>query len=135
MFLLIYHTVSIILDGCLLYNRSHRLPWDPAGEGGDGVDPVPFGVGRHSRLYQEIDGGDKGAGEEGLESFNKGFFLFGSWFLSKKAAEAAASIGVDLIGVVKTNTKRFCKAMIEGLTKDWPGRSYIVLGGKHMVPG
>ena len=55
--------------------------------------------------------------------------------MSKKAAEAAASIGVDLIGMVKTNTKRFCKAMMEGLTNDWPGRSYIVLGSKHMVPG
>ena len=96
---------------------------------------VPFGVGRHIRLYQEIDGGDKGAGAEGLGSFSKVFFLFSSWFLSKKAAEAAASIGVDLIGMVKTNTKRFCKAMIEGLTKDWSGRSYIVLGSKHMVPG
>ena len=86
-------------------------------------------------MYQEIDGGDKGAGEEGLESFNKGFLLSESWFFLKKSAEAAASIGVDLIGMVKTNTKRFCKAMIEGLTKDWPGRSYIVLGSRHMVPG
>ena len=53
----------------------------------------------------------------------------------KKAAEEAASIGVDLIGVVKTNTKVFCKATIEGLTKGCPGGSYIVLRSKHMVPG
>ena len=44
----------------------------------DEVNPVPFVVGSHRRLYQEIDGGDEGAGAEGLESFNKGFFLFGS---------------------------------------------------------
>ena len=55
--------------------------------------------------------------------------------MSKKATETAASIGVDLIGMVKTNTKRFSKAMIEGLTNDWLGRSHIVLGSKHMVPG
>ena len=135
MFLLIYHTVSIILDGCLLCNRSHLLPSDPAGEGGDKVDTVPFGVGSHSRLYQDIDGGDKGAGTEGLESFNKGFFMLGSWFLSKKAVEAASSIVVDFFSMVKTNTKRFCKAMIEGLMNDWLGISYIVLRSKHMVPG
>ena len=109
MFLLIYHTVSIILDVCLLCNSSHRLPWGPAGEGRDEFDPVPFGVGSHSHLYQEIDGGDEGAGAEGLEIFNKGFFLFGSWFLSKKAADVAASICVDFIGMVKTNTKRFSR--------------------------
>ena len=63
-----------VQDGCLLCNRSSNLPWDPAGEGGDEVEPVSFGVGRHNRLYQEIDGGDKGAGVEGLERANKGLF-------------------------------------------------------------
>ena len=37
--------------------------------------------------------------------------------------------------MVKTNTKVFCKYMIEGLTNDWPGGSYIVLRIKAMVPG
>ena len=49
--------------------------------------------------------------------------------------EASVSIGVDLIGIVKTNTKLFCKATIEGLTKDFTGRSYIVLRSKPMVTG
>ena len=40
-----------------------------------------------------------------------------------------------MIGVVKTNTKGFCKATIEGLTKDWYSRSYIVLRINPMVPG
>ena len=40
-----------------------------------------------------------------------------------------------MIGIVKTNTKVFFKATIEGLTKDWPGGSYIVLRIKPMVPG
>ena len=64
-----------------------------------------------------------------------GFSLFGSWFLSEKAAEAAASIGVDLIGMVKTNTKLFIRAVIEGLTKDWPDISYILLRSKTVVSG
>ena len=65
----------------------------------------------------------------------RGCFLFGSWLLSKKSAGVAASIGVDFICMVKTNTKGFFKATIEGLTKDWPGGSYIVLRSKPMVPG
>ena len=43
--------------------------------------------------------------------------------------------GVELIGMVKTNTKGFCKDTIEKLTKDWPGGSYLVLRSKSMVPG
>ena len=37
--------------------------------------------------------------------------------------------------MVKTNTNGFCKATIEGLTKDWPGGSCIVLRSKPMIPG
>ena len=61
--------------------------------------------------------------------------MFGSWLLPKKSAEVAASIGVDLIGMVKNKTKGFCKSTIEGLTKDWPSRSYIVLIRNPMVTG
>ena len=64
-----------VQDSCLICNRIPHLPWDPAGEGGDEVDPLSFGAGRHSRLYQDIDGGDKGSGAEGRERFNKGLFL------------------------------------------------------------
>ena len=41
----------------------------------------------------------------------------------------------ELIGMVKTNTKGFCKETIENLTKDWPGGSYLVLRSKPMLPG
>ena len=60
----------------------------------------------------------KGLGNRSLKGSTRDFSLFDSWFLPKKAAKAAASIGVDFIGIVKTNTKVFCKDMIEGLTKD-----------------
>ena len=44
-------------------------------------------------------------------------------------------LGVEFIGMVKTNTKVFCKDIIEKLTKDLPGGSYLVLRSKPMVPG
>ena len=61
--------------------------------------------------------------------------MFDSWFASKKASEAAMELGAELIGMVKTNTKGFCKEIIEKLTKIWPGGSYLVLRSKPMVPG
>ena len=80
--------------------------------------------------------GDKtGLGQRYLKESTKYFFIFNSWLLSKNSVEAAASIGVDLIGMVKTNTKGFCKATVEGSTKDWPGGSYIVLRRKPILPG
>ena len=44
-------------------------------------------------------------------------------------------MGAELIGMVKTNTKGFCKETIEKLTKDCPGGSYLVLRVNAMVPG
>ena len=54
--------------------------------------------------------------------------------MSEKSEDASAFIGVDLIGIVEKNTKRFCKALIEMLMKDWPGESYMVLSSKPIVP-
>ena len=55
--------------------------------------------------------------------------------MSKREEEVAVSIGVDLIGMVKANTKLFYKATVEGLTNDCLGRSYILLRIEPMVPG
>ena len=44
------------------------------GGGGGEVEPFSFRLGRHSRLYQEIYGGDEVAGSEVYERFNKVFF-------------------------------------------------------------
>ena len=44
-------------------------------------------------------------------------FLLVSWFLSKKSEEAAASIGVDLIGMVKTNTISVLQGNNRGVNK------------------
>ena len=63
-----------------------------------------------NRLMEET----KGLRHRFLERSKGDCFLFDSWFLLKKAAEVAASIGVDLIGMVKTNTKRFSRLIYRG---------------------
>ena len=77
----------------------------------------------------------KGLGQRAFKVSTRYCFLFYIWFLSKKAVEESASIGVDLIGIVKTNTKVFFKATIWGLMKVWPSGSCIVLRSKPMLPG
>ena len=53
----------------------------------------------------------KELGQRSLKGSTRDCFLFESWFLLKKSAEAATSIGVDLIGMVKTNTKGFSRLL------------------------
>ena len=60
----------------------------------------------------------KGIGHKYIKWGTKDCFLFKSWFASKKVAEAEMEVGAKLIGIVKTNTRRFCKETIEKLTKD-----------------
>ena len=77
----------------------------------------------------------KGIDQKYKKGGTKDCLLFDSWFASNKAAEATMELGDELIGMVKTNTKGFCKETIEKLTKDWPGGSYLMLRNNHMVPG
>ena len=55
----------------------------------------------------------KGIGQKSKKGGPEDCFLFDSWFASKKAAEAAMELGADLIGMVKMNTKGFCKEKID----------------------
>ena len=83
---------------------------------------------KHSKYQQDLGAtvactnsmmeATKGIGQKSIEGGTNNCFLFDSWFASKKAAEAAMEIGDDLIGMVKTNTKGFCKESIDKLTKD-----------------
>ena len=59
----------------------------------------------------------KGMGQNSKIGGPKDCFLFHSWFASKKSAEAAMELGAELIGMMKTNTKGFCKETIEKLTR------------------
>ena len=100
---------------------------------------------KHSKYHQELGAtaaftkrmieATKGIGQKSIKGGTKDCFLFDSCFASKKAAESAMEIGSEFIGMVKTNTKVFCKETIEKLTKDWPGASYPVLRSKPIVPG
>ena len=64
----------------------------------------------------------------------KDCFLFDSWFSSKKSKISAIDVGTDTMGMVKTNTKVFCKETIEKLANYWQGGSYLVLRSNHVVP-
>ena len=46
-----------------------------------------------------------GLGQRAVEGSTRACLIFDRLFLSKKSAESAASIGVDLIVIVKTDTK------------------------------
>ena len=54
----------------------------------------------------------KGVGKKSIKGVTKYCLLFDSWFNSKNAAEAEMEMGAELIGMVKTNTKGFCKETI-----------------------
>ena len=43
-------------------------------------------------------------------------------------------VGANLICMVKTNIKVFCKETISKLTRDWTGGYHLVLSINHMVP-
>ena len=77
----------------------------------------------------------KGIGKKSIKEGTNYCLIFDSWFASNKVAEAAMEVGAELIVMLKTNTKGFCKETIEKLTKDWPGGSYLLLSNKPMVPG
>ena len=48
-------------------------------------------------------------GQKYRKGVTKDCFLFDSWYSSKKAGEAVVEVGSKFIGMVKTNTKGFCK--------------------------
>lgn len=50
-----------------------------------------------------------------------------SWFASVKTAKEVAGLGHEWIGPVKTARKLFPKDEIEGIMKNWPGGSFLVL--------
>ena len=99
----------------------------------------------HSKYKQELGSTEactkrmmeakKGIGQKSIKGGTKDCFLFYSWFVSKKAAEYEMEVGDEFIGMLKTNTKGFCKETIENITKDWTVGSYLMLRSKPMVPG
>ena len=49
----------------------------------------------------------KGIGQRSVKGYTKDFFLFDSWFSSKRSEEAAMSVGAEIICMVKTNQRDY----------------------------
>ena len=77
----------------------------------------------------------KGVVQKYIKGATKDFFIVGSWFSSKKAAGSEMEVGDKLIGMVKKNSKGFCKETIVKIANDWLGGSYLVFRSNPMVPG
>ena len=124
-----FKTVACYVTGSLIFLEIQR--------GEEGMKPSWYHLelGSPAACTNILMEETKEMGKRDVKVSTRDCFLFYSWFSSKKAAGAAASIGVDFIGMLKINIKLFCKATLEGLTKDWLGGSYIVLRSKPMVPG
>ena len=99
----------------------------------------------HSKYHQELEDtavctkrmveATKGIGQKYRKGVTNNCFLFDCLFSSNKLAEAFMEVGAKLVGMVKTNTKGFCKETIEKLTKNWTRGSYLLLVSKPMVLG
>ena len=59
----------------------------------------------------------KGLVQKSKKGGAKYFFLFDSWFASKKAEEAEMELGAELIGMVKTNTKDSARRQLRSLQR------------------
>ena len=60
-------------------------------------------------LFKYNCGINKGDRPDGHKGYIKDCFIFDSWLSSKKLSEAAMDVGSDMIDMVKTKTKVFCK--------------------------
>ena len=51
----------------------------------------------------------KGLGQKGVKGATKDCFIFGSWLYSNNLGEATMDVGADMIGMFKTNTKKYSR--------------------------
>ena len=63
--------------------------------------------------------GKKGLDQREIKGDTKDCFIFESLFSSEKLEAAAMYVSADIIGMVKNNTKGFCKYTIYKLTNDF----------------
>ena len=54
----------------------------------------------------------KGIVQSYIKGATKDCFIFDSWSSSMNPADATMDVGAEIIGMVKTNTKGFCKETI-----------------------
>ena len=77
-------------------------------------------------MYEDYDIRNKGVSSEGRKRGYKLYFLFDSWFSPNRLAEDMVDFVADMVGMVKTNIKGFCKDIIENTKNYWSGGSYLV---------
>ena len=98
-----FNTVACSVTGDLLFIEVQR------GKEGTKDSRYQQELGATAACTKRMMEETKGIGQKSKKGGTKYCFLFHSWFASNKAAEAAMELGAELIGMVKTNTKGFCK--------------------------
>ena len=77
-----------------------------------------YGYCGNSSLYKDDDVINKGVRPQGRKMRYGGFFIiFDSLFYSKRLAKYEIYFCSDMISMVKSNTKLFCKDNIDNITK------------------
>ena len=66
-------------------------------------------LGKTEACTKKIMEATKGIGQREIKGANNYCSIFDSCLSSKKSSEAVMVVGADIIGMVKTNTKGFCK--------------------------
>ena len=93
-----FKTVACSITGALLFIEVQR------GKGGMKDSLYQQELGATAACTKRMMEATKGIGHKSKKGGTKDFFLFDSWFASKKASEAAMEMGAEFIGMVKTNT-------------------------------
>ena len=124
-----FKTVTRSVTGVLLFIEVQ------IGKEGENIRKYHQKLGATENCTKRMKKSTKGIGHRHIKGATKDFLIFGSFLSSKNLEESEMDFGAELICMVKTNTKIFCKETIENLTKDWPGGAYIVLRNKPMAYG
>ena len=66
-------------------------------------------IGITAPCTENITEATKGLGQRYIKGAMKDCFIFYGWFVWKRFTEAVMDVVLDIIVVVKTNTKGFCK--------------------------
>ena len=101
-----FKTVYCYVTGDLLFIEAQR------GKEGMKHSKYQKDLGSTSACTKGMAEATKGIVQKYRKGVTKDYFLFDSWLSSKKAAESDMEVGAELIGMVKINTKVFCKETI-----------------------
>ena len=92
-------------------------------------------IGSKTACTKRVTKETKGLGQRDTKGSTKDCFLFDRWFYSKMLAESVIDVDTYMVGMIKNNTKLFCKYTIYNLKNYWPRGYCLVLKRKYVVPG